>query len=102
MAMMELTVIPVGTGKTSVSPYVADILKFLRTQKKVAVELTAMGTTVTGPAPVLFRLAAQVHALPFKRGAKRVYTVIKLDDRRDKHQTGADKIASVLKKLKKT
>ena len=99
MAMMEISVVPIGTGKTSVSPYVADILSFLRRQKKVQVDLSGMGTTVTGPAETLFRLAAAVHRLPFRRGAKRVYTVIKIDDRRDKTQTPQDKVASVMKKL---
>jgi uncharacterized protein (TIGR00106 family) len=100
MAMMEISVIPVGTGKTSVSPYVAEIVSFLRRQKSVRVELSGMGTTVTGKVDTLFRLAAKAHALPFRKKARRVYTIIKLDDRRDKEQNPEDKVASVLKKLK--
>ncbi len=100
MAMMELSVVPVGTGRTSVSSTVADIVGFLRRQKGVSVELSGMGTTLTGPAERLFRLASKVHALPFRKGVRRVYTVIKLDDRRDKAQTPADKVHSVLKKLR--
>jgi uncharacterized protein (TIGR00106 family) len=102
MAMMEITVIPIGTNKTSVSPYIADITSYLRRKKNVQVELSGMGTTVTGPVKTLFRLAAEVHDLSFRRGAQRVFTVIKIDDRRDKSQTPADKVASVLLKIKKT
>jgi uncharacterized protein YqgV (UPF0045/DUF77 family) len=58
-----------------------------------------MGTLVTGKAEVLLALAAALHRIPFKRGAKRVYTVIKLDERRDKQQRPIDKVDSVLKKL---
>lgn len=100
MAMMELTILPVGTSKTSVSRYVADIVSFLRKKKGVTVELNAMGTVVTGPPKTLWRLAAEAHRLPFNQGAQRVYTVIKIDERRDKDQTPSDKVASVLQKIK--
>ena len=99
MAMMEISVIPLGTGKTSLSPYVAEMVKFLRRQSKVRCELNGMGSIVTGPAGRLFKLAAALHQIPFSKGVKRVYTVIKLDDRRDKTQAPADKVASVLRKL---
>jgi uncharacterized protein (TIGR00106 family) len=102
MAMMEITVIPVGTGKTSVSPYIAEITSYLRGKKSVQSELSGMGTTITGPAKALFRLAAEVHEISFRRGAHRVFTVIKIDDRRDKNQSPADKVASVLRKMKGT
>ncbi|HET9869018.1 MAG TPA: MTH1187 family thiamine-binding protein [bacterium] len=99
MAMMEISVVPLGTGKTSVSPYIAAIFKHLRKQKKVRYELNGMGTILTGKAEDLFRLAAQLHRLPLSRGAKRVYTVIKLDDRKDKAQLPIEKVDSVLRKL---
>lgn len=99
MAMMEISVIPLGTGKTSVSPYVAEIFKYLQKQKGVHYELNGMGTIVTGTAERLFRLAGAMHKIPFKKGAKRVYTVVKLDDRKDKAQRPIDKVDSVLKKL---
>ncbi len=99
MAMMEISVIPLGTGKPSVSLYVADILKFLHRQKGVRFELNGMGTIVTGKADQLLRLAAAMHKIPFSKGVKRVYTVIKLDERKDKAQLPIDKVASVLRKL---
>lgn len=99
MAMMEISVIPLGTGKTSLSPYIAEIFKYLRGQKGIRCELNGMGTLVTGKADLLFKLASVLHKIPFSKGAKRVYTVIKLDDRRDKDQLPADKVDSVLRKL---
>ena len=99
MAMMELSVIPLGTGKTSVSPYIAEMFKRLRKQKKVRFELNGMGTILTGKAEDLFEIAAQLHKVPFAKGAKRVYTVIKLDDRKDKNQLPIEKVDSVLRKL---
>ncbi|HEY5038201.1 MAG TPA: MTH1187 family thiamine-binding protein [bacterium] len=99
MAMMEISVIPLGTGKTSVSPYIAAIFKYLRKQKGIRFELNGMGTIVTGKADQLLKLAATLHKIPFTKGAKRVYTVIKLDERKDKKQFPVDKVDSVLKKL---
>jgi uncharacterized protein (TIGR00106 family) len=99
MAMMEISVIPLGTGKTSLSPYVAEMIKYLRRRKGIQWELNAMGSIVTGEVSRLFKLAAALHKIPFSKGVKRVYTVIKLDDRKDKAQGPADKVASVLRKL---
>ncbi len=99
MAMMEISVIPLGTGKVSVSPYVAEIFKYLQKQKGVHFELNGMGTTVTGKTEKLLKLAAAMHKIPLSKGAKRVYTVIKLDERKDKDQRPIDKVDSVLKKL---
>jgi uncharacterized protein (TIGR00106 family) len=60
-----------------------------------------MGTTVEGEAEKLFALAKQLHQLPFKAGIRRVYTVIALDDRRDKKVALEDKIKSLRKQLRR-
>ena len=99
MAMMEISVIPLGTGKVSVSPYIAEIFKYLRRQKGIHYELNGMGTIVTGKSDQLLKLAAALHKIPFSKGAKRVYTVIKLDERKDKEMRPIDKVDSVLRKL---
>ena len=99
MAMMEITVVPVGTGKTSASAYIAEIFKYLRKQKGLHYELNGMGTLVTGKTDQLFKLAAAMHKIPFAMKVKRVYTVIKIDDRKDKIQFPLDKVDAVLKRL---
>ena len=40
-------------------------------------------------------LVAELHAIPFGLGIPRVYTVLKLDERRDKEASLASKVASV-------
>lgn len=100
MAMMEISIVPLGTKKTSLSGYVAAVYKKIQKDAKgLQYELTAMGTIVQGPPKRLFQLAAKLSEVPFQQGAKRVYTVIKMDDRRDRKTTGAEKISSVMKKL---
>ena len=58
-----------------------------------------MGTTVEGPAPLLFEVALKLHDFSFTQGGKRVYTVMKIDDRRDRAVRLGEKTASVKAKI---
>ncbi|MBU0729436.1 MAG: MTH1187 family thiamine-binding protein [Proteobacteria bacterium] len=94
MALMHLTIIPLGTDSPSLGPYVADILRILQ-QEGLAFKLTDMGTIVEGDTAKLLSLAARLHEEPFTHGVKRVCTQISIDDRRDKKVAIGDKINSV-------
>ncbi len=48
MAMVEVSIVPVGTNSPSVSQYVALALKVLQAEKDLKYELTAMGTILEG------------------------------------------------------
>ncbi|HDP80484.1 MAG TPA: MTH1187 family thiamine-binding protein [Spirochaetes bacterium] len=98
MAMMEISVVPLGTGKTGLSAYVA-LLKKALDEAGVPHALNDMGTTIEGDAASLFDLAKKLHEVPFTAGAGRVYTVIKIDDRRDKTVKLGDKVRSVMEKV---
>src|SRR4030043_1123332 len=89
MAVMEISVVPLGKG-SSVSSYVADCIRVLK-KEKMPVELTAMGTNVEGSLKNLIAVALKMHQVPFNKGAQRVVTTIKIDDRRDKKITIAGK-----------
>ncbi len=99
MAIVQVTVVPIGTGSTSVSPYVAKVHKLLQTTD-VTYHLTPMGTVLEGPLPRLMEVIQKMHEVPFEQGADRVMTLINIDDRRDKEATAMGKIASVEQKLK--
>ncbi|NTV98821.1 MAG: thiamine-binding protein, partial [Chlorobiaceae bacterium] len=58
-----------------------------------------MGTTVEGPVHRLFEIAGMLHEHSFTRGGNRVYTVLKIDDRRDRAVRIGDKTASVEAKI---
>ena len=91
----ELTVVPLGTATPSVSKYVSGCLDVLREAKDVTFEVCGMGTVVQGPLKRVLELAEKMHEVPFAMGAKRVSTLIRIDDRRDKLATIADKIKAV-------
>jgi len=99
MALMEISIVPIGTTKTGLSLYVAGVIKVVQ-ESGLDFELSDMGTIVEGEADELLKLAACMHDSVFQHDVKRVYTVIKLDDRRDKETSLGEKSASVWKKLK--
>jgi uncharacterized protein (TIGR00106 family) len=98
MAILEISVVPIGTKDTSLSSYVSDCIRILK-KEKVPYELTAMGTNIEGNLEDLIKLALKMHQVPFKKGANRVVTTIKIDDRRDKVGTLSAKKRAVQRKL---
>ena len=100
MPLMQITVIPLGTGTPSVGDYVADIQRLLR-EKGTDHSLHDMGTIIHGSTAELLRLAEEIHELPFTKGVKRVVTQITLDDRRDVYRRVGEKQEAVIKRLSK-
>lgn len=98
MAIMEISIVPIGTKDTSLSSYVADCLRVLK-EEKIPYELTSMGTNIEGNLKDLIRIALKMHNIPFRKGALRVLTTIKIDDRKDKKITISGKKKAVKNKL---
>lgn len=98
MAVMEISIIPVGTSSTSVSSFVADCVRVLE-EEGLKYEVTPMGTQVEGDLEALFDVARKMHEVPFRKGALRVVTSLKIDDRRDKPLSLEGKRTAVLEKL---
>ena len=99
MATADLTVIALGRAEASASRYIAEIQRHLARQDKVRYALHAMGTSLEGSTADILAVVAELHAVPFELGIPRVYTVLKLDERRDREQTLEDKVESVRKLL---
>lgn len=98
MAMMEISVVPIGTASPSLSHYVAGVIRVLE-EAGLEYELGAMGTVVVGEVDELLAVARKMHEQPFAMGALRVATTIKIDDRRDKALTIHGKIRAVQERL---
>jgi len=100
MALMQITIIPMGTATPSVGNYVADIQELLASSD-IEYELNDMGTLLHGNARELLQLAADIHEHPFSKGAQRIVTHIVLDDRRDLERGIGDKKQAVLDLMEK-
>ena len=98
MAIVQFTVVPLGTGGTSLSGYVAQVQKVLRASG-LTQQLLPMGTILEGPLERILEVIRQAHEVPFANGAQRVMTLINIDDRRDKQASAQDKVDSVRRKL---
>ena len=98
MAMAEVSIVPLGIGKTGVSEYVAGAIEELK-KSGLKFQLTPMGTVIEGSLDELLAVIRRMHETPFQKGVKRVYTVIKLDDRRDREATMEGKVKAVEEKL---
>lgn len=93
----EISVVPVGTANTGLSHFVAACLDVLDNSKDISYQLTPMGTIIEGTIEKVFEVIKAVHEAPFTKGALRVVTWVKIDDRRDKETTMTGKVESVLK-----
>lgn len=98
MALMEITLIPMGTCSTSCSSYIARALDIAEADPTVTHVLNPMGTTLEGELSDLYRCLQRMQEALFENGVPRVYTVCKIDDRRDKYQSMNARIQSVEEK----
>ena len=93
----EISVVPLGTGKASVSEYVAGCMDVLIGNSNIKYRLTPMGTILEGPLDAVFKVTRAMHEVPFSKGAVRVITTLKIDDRCDRKLTMQGKVDRVKK-----
>ncbi len=91
----EIKIIPLGTATTSLSRYIATCINTVKQAQDISYQLTAMGTIIQGPLGRVLELVQKMHEVPFAMGAKRVVTIINIDDRRDKVATIESKVKAV-------
>ncbi|MEE8382906.1 MAG: MTH1187 family thiamine-binding protein [Thermodesulfobacteriota bacterium] len=99
MAIVEVSIVPLGLSTTSLSEQVASVLQPLK-DSGLHYTLTAMGTIIEGDLEEVMKCVLKMHEVPFQKGGGRVYTTIKVDDRRDKPITIEGKVHSVMSKLR--
>ena len=99
MAIVQVSIVPLGTRTSSVSKYVARAISVLENEKDVAYQLTPMATIIEGDLDKVLSLVRQMHESGFDQEVRRVLTTITIDDRRDKTSTMESKVNSVQNKL---
>lgn len=91
---MEFSVVPIGSGSTSVSRYVRAALEVVKASG-LDHETSPMGTCLQGDWDAVFAAIKAVHERLAGMGCGRIVTTIKVDDRRDKLVPMRDKVARV-------
>jgi uncharacterized protein (TIGR00106 family) len=100
VATADLTILALGRAEVSASEYIAEIQRKLARQDRVRYRMHAMGTSLEGSTADILAVVAELHAVPFDQGVPRVYTVLKLDERRDRPgQTLEEKVRAVEDRL---
>src|SRR3954451_19391388 len=101
MATAELTILALGRQAVSASAYIAEIQRRLAAQDRANYRMHSMGTALEGSTQDILAVVNWLPETPFDMGVPRVYTVLKLDERRDKpDQTLDDKVNSVEERLR--
>jgi len=77
----EISVIPIGEG-IDLASYVARVVKIID-ESGLDYKLNAMGTVVEGDSDRIFDLIKKCHNKMLET-AQRVYTTVKIDERKDK------------------
>lgn len=93
MAIVAVSISPVGEGP-SVGAFVGEALRVLEAQDAVRFELGPMFTTLEGELGEIFALIQRMQDAVFAHGARRVSTVIKVDERRDRAASMREKVES--------
>jgi len=99
VAVVEVSVVPVGTPSPSLSEYVAGCVAVLKDAEGVSYQLNPMGTVIEGDLERVLEVIRRMHEHPFTKGVKRVVTTIRIDDRRDRTLTMAGKVSAVEDRL---
>ncbi len=100
MAIVEVSVVPLGTQSPSVSMHVARAVKVLQQESNIKFESTPMGTIIEGDLDTILSTIRKMHESAFNDEIMRVVTTIKIDDRRDKSLTMDGKLDSLNRELK--
>ena len=98
MAILEISVLPIGTDNASIGSYITESCKHLK-DKGVSFQVTPTSTVVEGNLKQLIEIAEEMHVTPFKMGAQRVITNITIDERNDKTDNMVDKVEEVTKNI---
>jgi len=98
MAILEISVIPLGTNTSSIGELVTESCKMIK-NKHLEYKITPTSTIVEGELDELLSIIKQMHSAPFKAGVSRVITSVKIDQRQDKPSYMNDMIEEVLDEM---
>lgn len=100
MITADFCILPMGIEGSEIGKYVSRAVKVIE-ESGLNYELTAMGTQIeANNLKELYETIATAQEAIFKMGPGRVYSVLKIDDRRDKeNRTLSEKIKTVENQL---
>lgn len=98
MALLEISVVPVGTESPSISSYIVQACKEAQ-RNGIKYHVTPTATVMEGDLPALLHVAQQMHDAAFRAGSRRVVTNISIDERRDSDLSIEGSVGTVQQEL---
>jgi uncharacterized protein (TIGR00106 family) len=95
----ELSVVPVGTGKTGLSDYIAAALREVK-RAGVKYQLCPACTVFESDLDTALKIAKAAHQAVIDSGAKRVITSLRMDERLDIQRTMEERVRRVAEKAR--
>lgn len=90
MITADFTIVPIGTRSTECKEYVKNAVQVIK-NSGLEYQLTGMSTQIEAKSlEELYDVISKAQEAVFKAGTNRVYTVIKVDDRRDRDNRTLD------------
>jgi uncharacterized protein (TIGR00106 family) len=84
MALMEISLIPIGTNSASFSSSVVNAVRLIE-ERGLKYQITPTSTIMEGDVDQLMDTAKAIHQNAITNGIHRVITNISIDERMDKH-----------------
>lgn len=95
----ELSVVPVGTGRTGLSDYIAAALREVK-RAGVKYQLCPACTVFEADLDKALKIAKAAHQAVIDSGAKRVITSLRMDERLDIQRTMEERVKRVAEKAR--
>ena len=98
MPLLEISIVPVGTGSPSFSSQVADEVRVIK-EKNLKYEVTPTSSVLEGDIDDLWEAAKEMHQKALEVSSERIVTNINIDHRTDKQMEMDKQVDKVEKKL---
>ena len=96
--VVELSVVPVGTGGTGLSDYIAAALREVK-RAGVRYHLCPACTVFEADLDTALKIAKAAHRAVIDSGVKRVITTLRIDERLDTQRTMEERVRRVEEKI---
>jgi len=94
MALAEVCIVPVGTDAPSYSSFVSAALEACAV-RGLRHEVGAMSTVLEGDLDAILDCTRRMHRAVLEAGAERVVTHLALEERTDRPDSGAERVAAI-------
>lgn len=96
MAIVEVNVTPLGTGRPNISSYVTGCYDIIKNEEGIKYQVTPLSTVIEGDLDQVLEVVKKIHRAPFHKGVQRVLTSLTIDERTDKEDSMDAMVQSVV------